>query len=254
MPSSSPLTPRALAPAAFCYNFAAQLYGILASPSMKDIHDANLSFFSPQPYFIALFFFPQQILQVVWLWKLWNTGGGGKDDRQRGKGEEEEESMMLDYVPYYVLGNACIGTWMFAWTASSLILADVFVIINSAAQLWYTFFRLDAMNTRSTPSILTHAVVKTFTGIGVLDFLHNTSVAFFPDDLAPGVGTKVLTGLAFAGLGAVSDWILGASLVYDLVALSVGQASYSRDASWSGLLAGFAVGCVVIVGGKNYVR
>lgn len=37
---------------------------------MKDIHDRNLSFFSPQPYFIAGFFAPQQLLQLAWLYRL----------------------------------------------------------------------------------------------------------------------------------------------------------------------------------------
>lgn len=46
-------TARYLAPASFLYDFAAQQYGINSTPSMKDIHDRNLSFFSPQPYFIA---------------------------------------------------------------------------------------------------------------------------------------------------------------------------------------------------------
>lgn len=46
-------TARYLAPASFLYDFAAQQYGMFSSPNMKDIHDRNLSFFSPQPFFIA---------------------------------------------------------------------------------------------------------------------------------------------------------------------------------------------------------
>lgn len=30
---------------------------MLSTPNMKDIHDEHLSFFSPQPYMIAGFFF-----------------------------------------------------------------------------------------------------------------------------------------------------------------------------------------------------
>jgi hypothetical protein len=32
----------------FVIDFAAQQYGMLSTPNMKDIYDANLSFFSPQ--------------------------------------------------------------------------------------------------------------------------------------------------------------------------------------------------------------
>lgn len=90
---------RYLAPASFLFDFAAQQYGMLSSPNMKDVHDANLSFFSPQPYFIALFFFPQQIAQLVWLWKLWKKDG-----------TEKEVQEMVDYTPVYALGNICIGS------------------------------------------------------------------------------------------------------------------------------------------------
>ena len=42
-------TSKWIAPAAFAYNFGCQIYGGLSSPNMKDVHDRNLSFFSPNP-------------------------------------------------------------------------------------------------------------------------------------------------------------------------------------------------------------
>jgi hypothetical protein len=236
-------TARFIAPASFVYNFAAQQYGIFSSPTMKEIHDANLSFFSPQPYFIGAFFFPQQLFQLAWLYNVYMAP----------KNSDTETNEMVKYVPYYVLGNVCIGTWMFFWNSEMLKVADVFVTINTVAQLYYIATQLAPMNTRSWRSILTHVVAKSFAGIGVLDLLHNTSVAFFKDE-APGTLVKVATGLGFAGLSAVSDWIFGGCLVYDLVGLSVGQASYSRDGSWSYLLGAYAVGSAAIVGMRNWVR
>ena len=38
---------------------------------MLDIHNANLSFWSPMPYFIGGFFFPQQLFQLAWLYRLY---------------------------------------------------------------------------------------------------------------------------------------------------------------------------------------
>ncbi|EKG20677.1 hypothetical protein MPH_02032 [Macrophomina phaseolina MS6] len=217
---------RYLAPAAFLYDFAAQQYGLLSSPNMKDIHNANLSFFSPQPYFIALFFFPQQIAQLVWLWKLWTKAAAERDLQD-----------MVGYVPIYALGNICIGTWMFFWNASDLRTSNVFVIINTVAQLAYVSTRLPALRTSSTASVLTHAVAKTFAGIGVLDLLHNTSAAYHPGELNPGIAVKVLTGVGFGIAGALSDWIFGGCLVYDLVALAVGQNAYGGSGNgWARLL------------------
>lgn len=92
-------TARWLAPLSWSVDFAAQLYGMLSDPNMKHVHDANMSFFSPQPYFIAAFFFPQQIAQLAWLWRLHNA----KDDASKST------TTMVDYVPFYALGNFCIA-------------------------------------------------------------------------------------------------------------------------------------------------
>lgn len=239
-------TARYIAPASFLYDFTAQQYGIFSTPSMMDIHNKNLSFFSPQPYFIAGFFFPQQLFQLAWLYRLYRLNPNSPS-------EKKELDQIVKYVPYYALGNVCIGTWMFFWNANRLDISNIFVIINTAAQLYYVFTQLEPMNTKSTSSILTHVVSKTFAGIGVLDLLHNTSAAYFVGEM-PSTLVKVLTGLGFAGMSAMSDWIFGGCLAYDLVALSVGQAAYAQDKSWSGLLGAFAVGSAAIVGLRNWFK
>jgi len=91
------------APASFLYDFVAQQYGINAKPNMLDIHNRNLSFWSPQPYFIVSFFAPQQIFQLVWLYRLYKLDPAKP-------GERAQLDMITDYVPYYVLGNVCIGS------------------------------------------------------------------------------------------------------------------------------------------------
>lgn len=140
--------------------------------------------------------------------------------------------------------------WMFAWNSSQLKLSNVFVVVNSLSQLYFIFTKLGPMNTSSTSSILTHINAKTFAGIGVLDFVHNLSVAYYKDVL-PTTAVKVVTGAGFAGLAACSDWIFGGCLVYDLVALSVGQAQLNNP-DWSKMLGGFAVATAGIVGLRNY--
>ena len=96
-------TARWLAPASFVIDFAAQQYGMFSTPNMKDIHDANLSFFSPQPFFIAGFFLPQQLFQLAWLYRLW------KLDPKKSEVEKQELDQIVDYVPYYAVGNLCIA-------------------------------------------------------------------------------------------------------------------------------------------------
>lgn len=140
---------------------------------------------------------------------------------------------------------------MFFWNSSNLKTSNIFVVINSLSQLFYVFSQLEPLNTASTSSILTHVVSKTFAGIGVLDLVHNISVAYYKDAI-PGVAVKVITAVGFGSLAAASDWIFGGCLVYDLVALSVGQAAYNGK-EWSSLLGAYAVGTAAIVGLRNYV-
>ncbi|KAI5209724.1 hypothetical protein E4T42_03844 [Aureobasidium subglaciale] len=236
-------TAKWLAPASFIYDFAAQQYGLNSTPSMKDINDRNTSFWSPQPYFIGAFFAPQQIVQLAWLYRLW------KLDANKPK-ERAELDQIVNFCPWYILGNVCIGTWMFFWNSEQLKISNVFVMINSLSQLYFIFNKLGPMNTSSTSSILTHINAKTFAGIGVLDFVHNISVAYYKDAL-PTTAIKVITGAGFAGLAAGSDWIFGGCLVYDLIALSVGQATLNNS-EWSKMLGGFAVATAGIVGLRNY--
>lgn len=96
-------TARWLAPTSFVVDFAAQQYGLLSKPNMQDVNDNNLSFWSPQPYFIGAFFFPQQILQLVWLYRLW------KLDPKKSANEKAELDQVVHYVPYYAVGNFCIA-------------------------------------------------------------------------------------------------------------------------------------------------
>lgn len=235
-------TARFMAPVSFVVDFAAQQYGMLSTPNMKDIHDRNLSFFSPQPFFIAGFFAPQQLFQVYWLYRLWRAHPA----------EDKAVGTMVDFSPFYTLGNLCIASWMVFWNASKLEASNLFVVVNSLAQLYYVFGRLPPMNLNSTDSVLTHIVSKTFAGIGVLDLLHNGSVAYFVHQ-QPSTAVKVLTGLGFGGLAACSDWIFGGCLVYDLVALAVGQRAYGNE-GWSNLLGAYALGTAGIVTFRNIMK
>ncbi|CAG8974337.1 hypothetical protein HYALB_00006185 [Hymenoscyphus albidus] len=239
-------TARWVAPLSFAIDFAAQQYGMLATPNMKDVHDANLSFWSPQPYFIAGFFFPQQLFQLAWLYRLY------KLDPKKSEETKREVETMVKFVHYYTVGNLCIATWMIFWNNSALKVANVFVLINSFTQLYFIAIKQPSMNTHSTSSVLTHIVSKTFAGIGVLDFLHNGSVAYF-NHQGPSTAVKILTGLGFGALASGSDWIFGGCLVYDLIALAVGQRGIG-EVGWSNLLGAYALGAASIVTAKNLVR
>lgn len=88
------------------FDFALQNYGMMSSPNMKQVHDANPAAFAPQPFGILGFFGPQQIFQLIWLRELFRR-------------EDQVERGTLRYVPWYALGNVMIGVWMFLWVCRS---------------------------------------------------------------------------------------------------------------------------------------
>lgn len=137
---------------------------------------------------------------------------------------------------------------MVFWNSSRLDISHIFVSINTAAQLYYVIQRLAPLDTKSTSSVLTHIVSKTFAGIGVLDFLHNYSAAFRVGE-APDALIRVLTGVGFGVASFFSDWIFGGCLVYDLVALSVGQRTVNPG--WGNQLGLYAGGSAVLVAARN---
>lgn len=143
---------------------------------------------------------------------------------------------------------------MFFWNSNNLSTANIFVIVNTTAQLLYLATRLKPLRTNSWPSILNHVVAKSFAGIGVLDLLHNTSAAYYVRQ-PPSLLTKILTGVGFGALATVSDWIFGGCLVYDLIGLSVGQRIYRTGGgeAWGNLLGAYAVGTAAIVGLRNWM-
>jgi len=143
---------------------------------------------------------------------------------------------------------------MIFWNSTALKTSNVSVAINTLTQLYYVFRRLPPIKTSSTSSVLTHLVAKTFAGIRVLDLLHNSSVAYFDGATnGPSILIKVATGLGFGALASMSDWIFGGCLVYDLVALTVGQRIYT-SAGWSNLLGVYTLATAGIVGARNLLR
>ena len=208
---------------------------------MKDINDRNLSFWSPHPFFIAAFFLPLQLFQLAWLWRLYRLDSKKPNERK-------ELDQMVDYVPYFSLGNVCLGVWMVFWNSEHLKISNLFVLINGLTQLFYMYVRLPNMNTRSTTSILTNVVCRAFAGIAVLDLLHNGSIAYFKD-VEANTTVKVVTAVVFSSLSAASDWIFGGCMVYDLVAIAAGQSG-----GWRTLLGAYALGAACIVCVKNIAR
>ncbi|KAK4053509.1 hypothetical protein OIV83_001677 [Microbotryomycetes sp. JL201] len=206
-------TARVIAPLSYAINFVVQMYGMNSKPNMLDIHNKRFAAFSPWAWAIPIFFSGQQIIQLIWLWRLVVKGATSS------VGEVERQAM-VQYAPYYALGNLCIAAWLPVW-ANRLDLSFIFVAINSITQLVYV---LRGLPPRTSATLLTHLNAKTFGGIGLLDFVHNLSAGFFVG-VGPNLLAKLVTPLASVMLAIASDdWMLGACVTYDLFALALGQA------------------------------
>ncbi|RXK42333.1 hypothetical protein M231_00323 [Tremella mesenterica] len=240
-------TARVLAPLSFVIDFAAQTYGMSATPNMKQIHDSNPCAFSPYPFAIAGFFGPQQILQLVWLRELF------RPDNQVELGTRR-------FVPWYALGNFCIAGWMFLWKDNNLKGSSIPVIINTLTQTYYVFFLRD-----KTPNTyqakLTNIINITFAGIGILDIFHNVTAAFFPR-IPPTLLVKIATSIGGPLTALASPLLFGACMAYDLMGLAIGQHELASKAlnglgggggeGWARLLGGVGMATAAIVGLRGY--
>lgn len=109
--------------------------------------------------------------------------------------------------------------------------------------------KLPPMDRRSISSVLTHVVSKTFAGIGVLDFLHNGSVAFLQGPASYDCRQSIYRDRIWIGKLLQVIGSFSGCLVYDPVALAVGQRG-----DWRTLLNLYAVGAASIVTAKNLAR
>ncbi|KAG8958442.1 hypothetical protein FRC03_009122 [Tulasnella sp. 419] len=229
---------RLIASSSFVVNFSAQLWGMLSEPNMKVIADSNPSAFSPLPQMIGLFFAPQQLLQLYWLKRLWSDG--------------EVTDEHIAYAGTYALGNFCIAAWSLFWHNQNFIASQTAVAINTLSQLAFILFKLPPMTQANWD---THLNVKTFAGIGLLDFVHNGAVAYQAISpggastyIPPNMATKILTGIGFLSASILGDASFGACVVYNLLALWLGQ----PRGNWKNLLGVYSLGAAGIVGLKAW--
>ncbi|KAI0040656.1 hypothetical protein FA95DRAFT_1502488 [Auriscalpium vulgare] len=248
---------RGMAVASFVINFATQVYGMVSKPNMKDVADANHYAFSPHPMAIAGVFSLQVVLQALWLRELFVMRPALPDD---AAGTALQHAT-LAYAPVYALGNLCICTmqpfrscltryhtaaWLFFWLREQFWVSQAFVTVNSTIQI-LALALIPGLGTLPASSaraeILLHLVAKTFAGVGVLDFIDNGAVALRYS--VPGGVMQGLIAGAFVLGGLYADPIMGATLVYDLLGLAIGQ-----DGVWGTNLAWLTGTTAAVVGLK----
>ncbi|PCH34173.1 hypothetical protein WOLCODRAFT_94949 [Wolfiporia cocos MD-104 SS10] len=244
----------------FLVNFGVQTYGMLASPNMKDVAEANHYAFSPNPWFIAAFFSGQVVLQLAWIRKLFalDPSGykpiSGSAATSAGPTAEEAEAIntAVKYAPIYALGNLCIAGWLLFWLREDFTGSQVLVTINTVAQL-FAIARLPPLTASSTALMrLTHLVAKTFAGIGVLDLIDNGGV-MLRYRAPPSTLVQALTYTLFPLATTASTPFFGSILLYDVIAVVVGQRSVPLAGDWSARLGWTALAMGGVVGVKAFL-
>jgi len=235
----------------FLVNFGVQVYGMVSSPNMKQVADANHYAFSPNPWFIAAFFSGQAALQAYWIRQLFKLGPDGyqridtappaASDSLTGtknvtaKEDEKAVQTTLNYAPVYAIGNLCIAGWLYFWLREDFTASQVLVTINSTIQLLAVALLPPLTESSSHLMRLTHYVAKTFAGIGVLDFIDNGGVAL-GYHAPPSTLLQALTYTLFPIATAASTPLCGSFLLYDVLAIAVGQRGVLGGAEWSSRL------------------
>lgn len=157
-----------------------------------------------------------------------------------------------------------------AGNAEKLKGANIFVIVNTFSTLYWTFFQ------RTTPTTyqhkLTNIVGMSFAGIGVMEcvlvalrlitpltsrthsFLHNTSIAYFPN-AQPSLLVQAATLIGFPLVALFSPGFFGLCLAYDQIALGFGQYQLAQKAlAGAGSKVGDVVGAYGGGGGMQWAN
>ncbi|RPD64583.1 hypothetical protein L226DRAFT_451644 [Lentinus tigrinus ALCF2SS1-7] len=260
---------RVLTVSSFLVNFGVQTYGMIATPNMKDIAEANHFAFSPNPWFIAAFFSGQVVLQLAWIRKLFTHDPPNGYEKISGKpapptlngqeqsmlipGEDKDEGRAwkaaLNYAPVYALGNVCIAGWLFFWLREDFVASQVLVTINTFAQLAAVAALPPLTPTSPMLHRLTHLVAKTFAGIGVLDFIDNGGVAL-RYRAPPSALVQAVTYVMFPVGALSSSPMFGSVLLYDLVAVAIGQVGVPGAGPWPMRLGWTSLATALLVGIK----
>ncbi|KAI9067196.1 Dor1-domain-containing protein [Trametes sanguinea] len=248
---------RGLTVASFLTNFAVQTYGMITTPNMKDVAEANHFAFSPNPWFIAAFFSGQVVLQLAWIRKLFQQDppggyqaiGTGGNPELAAKEDERAWKVALSYAPIYALGNFCIAGWLFFWLREEFTASQVLVTINTVAQLLAVAALPPLTPNSSTLMRLTHYVAKTFAGIGVLDLVDNGGVALMYR-APPSTLVQAASYAFFPLAAAASKPLFGSILLYDVIAIAVGQMGVLGAEPWPTRLGWTALATAGVVGVK----
>ncbi|KAI1789425.1 hypothetical protein LXA43DRAFT_974267 [Ganoderma leucocontextum] len=235
---------RVLTVSSFLVNFAAQTFGMITTPNMKDVADMNHYAFSPNPYFIAAFFVGQVVIQLAWIRKLFPV-----TDRD----EDRAWKIALMYAPVYAIGNFCIAGWLFFWLRQGFVASQVLVTINTLLQLVAVAALPPVQPNSPVLHKLTHLVAKTFAGIAVLDFLDNGAVAFRYRP-PPSSVVQAVTYTFFPLAAACSGPLFGSVLLYDVIAVAIGQAGVEGASPWSQRLGWTTLAMAIIVGLRFLIR
>ncbi|CCL98071.1 uncharacterized protein FIBRA_00065 [Fibroporia radiculosa] len=223
--------------------------------------------FSPNPWFIATFFFGQVMFQIAWIHKLFafdpigyhKLGSTPRADSAPDAGvnantctssdDEEGVRVALAYAPVYALGSFCIAGWLLFWLRNDFVASQILVTVNTFAQL-FAVARLPLLTPKSSTIMrLTHVVAITFAGIGVLDLIDNGGVVL-RYRAPPSILVQGITYTLFPVATAASTPFFGAILLYDLFAIFVGQYDVSDAEQWSARVGWTALATGGIVGVK----
>ncbi|TFK42058.1 hypothetical protein BDQ12DRAFT_351912 [Crucibulum laeve] len=258
---TNPITARRFVVTSFFALFSCVLSGSSQVRVLFTEHNYPWAPYFPNKIFVWIFAAFQIMLQAIWLGTMFRidpTGDSTSPRVRRRRGESispiEEQGLMDDpelelgdmreellepepsqfaYVPYYIVANIWMGAWSVTWLSGRHIIAQFFLSLNAATHIFGLFWVLYAKRKHSLcrENFLTHLVAKTSCGLAVLYMWKNWGSI---DDITPpSTPETVQTGVIFVLLTICSgpDPTLGIALLYDLLALMIGQPEYAKHQS-----------------------
>lgn len=237
---------------AFFFDTSSRLYALvedIGSPSFSGSYEPHL-------YALALAYLFQVIVEVIWI----INGLGQQADanrvaihdervvdaeegvfinnekpqaRQRNTGihKTSDEAELQEFIPLYVVGCLCQGTWAMSWLSKNYALCRLFLTISAVTQLYAIFAILNGSRNRGLPhrNIAIHLITKSRAAMAML-LLWKT---WGTDEKLPSPSpTQQINNLSFLLIFAMSsgpDPTMGLFLAYGLFSLAIGPYSSPRS-------------------------
>ncbi|KAJ3528412.1 hypothetical protein NMY22_g9425 [Coprinellus aureogranulatus] len=233
--------PKRLVTLAFLFDIASRSWALY-----EDFHRPFQGSYAPNFHAVLLSFVLQVTLEGWWIWNLGRgvIGSQGRDDLEQGILSDiekahaingppresrtstalNEEKTTAEFLPLYIVGSLCQGSWAVSWIHTNIPLCRLFLTISAVTALYTIFALLNGSKNTGLPrrNRVLHLIAKARAAVGMMLLWKAWGVS---TSIPPPSAIRQINNLSFLLIFAMSsgpDPTQGLFLTYVLASLALG--------------------------------